>query len=142
MLLTAGQVNNSSSSGSQQCCCGQPADSNAEAWTAAGSLPLTAKVADFGLAMPLPSTDTHATMLARVSGPPVGLKEAVHVHLVLSMCIYTAAHASEPLHYLLGWWVFEVLCIKCLLRCEVKTLVFMDTLEVRRHSYGCSSLCR
>lgn len=35
---------------------------------AAGCLPLTAKVADFGLALPLGHMDTHATMLARVSG--------------------------------------------------------------------------
>jgi hypothetical protein len=33
---------------------------------AAGCLPLTAKVADFGLALPLGHMDTHATMLARV----------------------------------------------------------------------------
>lgn len=36
-------------------------------WTQAGCLPLTAKVADFGLALPLGPTDTHATLLARVS---------------------------------------------------------------------------
>jgi serine/threonine protein kinase len=35
-------------------------------WTQAGCLPLTAKVADFGLALPLGPTDTHATLLARV----------------------------------------------------------------------------
>jgi hypothetical protein len=34
---------------------------------AAECLPLTAKVADFGLALPLGHMDTHATMLARVS---------------------------------------------------------------------------
>mgnify|MGYP001806919092 CR=1 FL=1 len=36
-----------------------------EVWTAAGSQPLSAKVADFGMAMPLGPKDTHATMLAR-----------------------------------------------------------------------------
>jgi hypothetical protein len=36
-------------------------------WLEAGSQPLSAKVADFGLAMPLGPKDTHATMLARVS---------------------------------------------------------------------------
>lgn len=93
MLLTAGQVNSSTSSGGQQCCCGQPADSNTEAWTAAGSLPLTAKVADFGLALPLPSSDTHATMLARVSGScrsqggGVYQRGSEHVHLHGSTCI-------------------------------------------------------
>lgn len=37
-----------------------------QVWTLAGCLPLTAKVADFGLALPLGPQDTHATMLARV----------------------------------------------------------------------------
>jgi hypothetical protein len=39
-----------------------------QVWMAAGCLPLTAKVADFGLALPLGPTDTHATLLARVRG--------------------------------------------------------------------------
>lgn len=39
----------------------------ASAWSTAGSQRLTAKVADFGLAMPLGPSDTHATLMARVS---------------------------------------------------------------------------
>lgn len=39
-------------------------------WSVGGGRQLTAKVADFGLAMPLGPTDTHATLLARVSGAP------------------------------------------------------------------------
>lgn len=34
-------------------------------WAAPGAPPLIAKVADFGLAMPLGPKDTHATLLAR-----------------------------------------------------------------------------
>jgi serine/threonine protein kinase len=52
-----------------------------EVWTAAGSQPLSAKVADFGMAMPLGPKDTHATMLARgvsqVSGHSAGHKPAL-----------------------------------------------------------------
>lgn len=51
VLLTAGSI-------------GEATD---EVWADASCLPLTAKVADFGLAMSLGPTDTHATMLARVS---------------------------------------------------------------------------
>jgi serine/threonine protein kinase len=36
-------------------------------WASSGQRPLTAKVADFGLALPLGPADTHATLLARVS---------------------------------------------------------------------------
>ncbi len=34
-------------------------------WAAPGTPPLMAKVADFGLALPLAPSDTHATLLAR-----------------------------------------------------------------------------
>jgi serine/threonine protein kinase len=64
VLLTAGSIANAV----QNCCCDEHDEqSAAEVWVQAGSLPLTAKVADFGLAMPLGPTDTHVTMLARVS---------------------------------------------------------------------------
>lgn len=64
VLLTAGSITNAG----QHCCCDEHDEqSAAEVWAQAGSLPLTAKVADFGLAMPLGPSDTHATMLARVS---------------------------------------------------------------------------
>ena len=45
--------------------CSDPSAGSAEVWIAAGSQPLSAKVADFGMAMPLGPKDTHATMLAR-----------------------------------------------------------------------------
>lgn len=41
--------------------------SSTQAWLEAGSQPLSAKVADFGLSLPLGPQDTHATMMARVS---------------------------------------------------------------------------
>jgi serine/threonine protein kinase len=64
VLLTAASITNAG----QHCCCDEHDEqSAAEVWAQAGSLPLIAKVADFGLAMPLGPTDTHATMLARVS---------------------------------------------------------------------------
>lgn len=40
----------------------------ARVWSTAGGRRLTAKVADFGLAMPLGPSDTHATLMARVRG--------------------------------------------------------------------------
>jgi hypothetical protein len=43
-----------------------------EVWIGAGTQPLSAKVADFGMAMPLGPQDTHATMLARVGGVLAG----------------------------------------------------------------------
>jgi serine/threonine protein kinase len=61
VLLTANPTPGSSTS-----CSGQFARS-VEVWAASGSQPLSAKVADFGMAMPLGPQDTHATMLARVS---------------------------------------------------------------------------
>jgi serine/threonine protein kinase len=61
VLLTANPTPGTSTS-----CTGQFARS-VEVWTASGSQPLSAKVADFGMAMSLGPKDTHATMLARVS---------------------------------------------------------------------------
>jgi hypothetical protein len=51
--------------------------SSAEVWLKAGSMPLVAKVADFGLALPLGPQDTHATMMARVRSNARGGGEAV-----------------------------------------------------------------
>jgi hypothetical protein len=50
-------------SGASACCA--PA-AVLQVWMTAGCLPLVAKVADFGLALPLGPTDTHATLHARV----------------------------------------------------------------------------
>lgn len=41
---------------------------NSRVWASSGSRRLTAKVADFGLSLPLGPSDTHATLLARVGG--------------------------------------------------------------------------
>lgn len=48
------------------CGSGQCSSSSSEVFLAAGSPPLTAKVRDFGLPLPLGPQDTHATMMARV----------------------------------------------------------------------------
>lgn len=63
VLLTAGSITSPGQRGGSD----EEQQRAAEVWAQAGSLPLTAKVADFGLAMPLGPSDTHATMLARVS---------------------------------------------------------------------------
>lgn len=62
MLLTATATPGSSNS------CSEHFARSTEAWIAANCQPLSAKVADFGMAMPLGPQDTHATMLARVRG--------------------------------------------------------------------------
>ena len=62
VLLTGNMaMSNSCACGFGRCSCAL------QVWTAAGSPPLTAKVADFGLAINLGPQDTHATMMARVS---------------------------------------------------------------------------
>jgi serine/threonine protein kinase len=63
--LKAGNVMLTSSSSSSGGAGGLP---SVRMWSAAGEKALTAKVADFGLALPLGPTDTHATLLARVGG--------------------------------------------------------------------------
>jgi hypothetical protein len=61
VLLTANPTPGSSNSSSERF------TKSTEVWREAGSAPLSAKVADFGMSLPLGPKDTHATMLARVS---------------------------------------------------------------------------
>lgn len=79
MLLTATATPGDSSS------CSEHFARSTEAWISAGSQPLSAKVADFGMAMPLGPQDTHATMLARVGGG-LGLSTSL-VPLMLSVFV-------------------------------------------------------
>jgi serine/threonine protein kinase len=65
VLLTAASI---ASSAQQHRGSEDQGTATALAWMQAGCLPLTAKVADFGLATPLGHADTHATMMTRVSG--------------------------------------------------------------------------
>lgn len=63
VLLTAASI----ASSAQQCPGSErEVSATALAWVTAGCVPLTAKVADFGLATPLGNADTHATMMTRV----------------------------------------------------------------------------
>jgi serine/threonine protein kinase len=65
--LKAGNVLLTVNTALQHACGGRQCGSSSEVFVAAGSPPLTAKVGDFGLALPLGPQDTHATMMARVS---------------------------------------------------------------------------
>lgn len=83
MLLTATATPGDSS-------CSEHFAHSTEAWIAAGSQPLSAKVADFGMAMPLGPQDTHATMLARVGGG-LGIQSTSLVPLMLSVFCFSSA---------------------------------------------------
>jgi hypothetical protein len=65
-----------------------------QVWMSAGCLPLTAKVADFGLALPLGPSDTHATLLARVRGSGWGI---VYASLWPKSCCWIPRQADGTL---------------------------------------------
>jgi serine/threonine protein kinase len=81
--------------------------SNPRVWAGApGDRPLTAKVADFGLAFPLPPTDTHATLLARVRGALVcaceGLCTSIHQAALLHCAELCRRHTPHTRHHACG----------------------------------------
>lgn len=68
-----------------------------QVWMTAGCLPLVAKVADFGLALPLGPTDTHATLHARVR--PITISTSALLQYVISLDYHltTGLLLSAPL---------------------------------------------
>lgn len=90
--------------------CSDPSAGSAEVWLAAGSQPLSAKVADFGMAMPLGPTDTHA-------GARVSLLAGQASSRLLHHCVVTPAPTDTHVRLAQGCRATLVLSISCHVLC-------------------------
>lgn len=89
VLLTANPTPGSSSS------CSDRFSNSLKVWKRADSPALSAKVADFGMSLPLGPTDTHATMLARVrNAARVAVRSYLPVPILLMLLLHAAVVTS------------------------------------------------